>query len=64
MGGYSRTCDVWIASKKVQVTRNLYDALIQIRSFDMSQWWVDMICINQEDLEERSQQVALMGKIL
>lgn len=25
--------------------------------------WIDAVCINQEDLEERSRQVAMMGKI-
>lgn len=26
-------------------------------------WWIDSICINLEDMEERSQQVQLMGEI-
>ena len=59
-GGYSRNCTIWIDSKQLQITQNLYHALVQIRSVDHCYWWVDMICINQQDLEERSQQVALL----
>jgi hypothetical protein len=48
----------------VKVTRNLFDALVTFRFLTASRWlWVDAICINQEDLEERNFQVACMGSI-
>jgi hypothetical protein len=48
----------------MEVTRNLFDALAAIRLRTASRWlWVDAICINQEDLEERNYQVARMGSI-
>ncbi|KAI8950746.1 HET-domain-containing protein [Xylaria longipes] len=54
----------------IKVTENLVDALQQIsriQSFNaeaqISSWWVDAICINQEDSQERSIQVVVMDKI-
>jgi hypothetical protein len=54
------------------VTRNSKDALDHIKSsFDMhgplfgntTHLWVDAICINQKDLDERAAQVKIMGRI-
>jgi len=46
------------------VTPNLWIALDHLRSDDADLiLWVDAICINQADLEERTQQVQLMGDI-
>lgn len=47
------------------ITQNLYDALCVLgRPGVLSKpLWIDALCIQQDDLEERSQQVAMMGKI-
>ncbi|ERF76069.1 hypothetical protein EPUS_01402 [Endocarpon pusillum Z07020] len=46
------------------ITRNLRDALWQIRQSGYSDWlWVDAICINQLEAEERAHQVSMMGQI-
>jgi len=46
------------------VTDNLYYALRRIRHRRVEKRiWIDAICINQEDIRERSQQVTLMGDI-
>lgn len=46
------------------VTINLQQALSALRSATESRrFWIDAICINQDDLEERSFQVGLMGQI-
>jgi hypothetical protein len=48
------------------VTANLHTALRQFRrcrSTETQLLWVDQICINQEDLLERSDQVQLMYTI-
>jgi hypothetical protein len=49
---------------KVQITRNLWGVLSQLRKqqFD-SLLWVDAICINQKDESEKSVQVAMMRDI-
>lgn len=50
--------------KCLRLTSNLQSALRHVRSEKkVTKLWVDQICINQEDLEERSQQVSLMGFI-
>ena len=47
------------------VTINLQQALSALRSATESRrFWIDAICINQDDLEERSFQVALMGRYI
>jgi hypothetical protein len=46
------------------VTVNLHAALVQIRSLQASMvLWADALCINQQDKQERSRQVAMMGSI-
>lgn len=46
------------------VTQNLAEALMCLRYEDMSRTlWVDAICVNQQDLVERSQQVKRMADI-
>jgi len=47
----------------MKVTRNLEAALRQLRCYNYSEIWVDALCINQEDLEERSRQVLRMNEI-
>lgn len=46
------------------IRKNLYDALIRIRR---SEWdrplWVDALCIDQNNICERNEQVKLMGQI-
>jgi len=44
--------------------RNLERALLEIRKESRdSLLWIDALCINQEDLREKGQQVAMMGDI-
>ncbi|CVK91807.1 related to heterokaryon incompatibility protein het-6 [Fusarium mangiferae] len=55
---------ITIDDHHVQIRMNLYDALNNIRKPTEDQWlWVDAICINQSDVQEKSQQVAMMGEI-
>ena len=47
-----------------RTTQNLYNALQYLRKTDTSVYlWIDQICINQNDLQEKAQQVHLMSKI-
>lgn len=49
---------------KFSVTRNLYAALCRLRDLDLPRtFWIDAICINQTDLEERASQVQIMARI-
>ena len=46
------------------VTQNLCRALSQFAASDISGlFWIDALCINQNDIEERNEQVAIMGHI-
>ena len=46
------------------VRKNCWYVLSQARNSRMSlYYWIDAICINQADVEEKSQQVSLMGEI-
>ncbi|KAH7126527.1 heterokaryon incompatibility protein-domain-containing protein [Dactylonectria estremocensis] len=48
----------------VTVTNNLFLALSKLRRHNEDRvLWVDALCINQEDIDERSSQVSLMGSI-
>jgi len=65
---------VIIEGHRFPVTENLESALRNLRNFKDSSskstgsvtrsfWWIDAICINQEDVLERNQQVNLMTRI-
>ncbi|KAG7009435.1 hypothetical protein G7Y79_00002g005500 [Physcia stellaris] len=46
------------------ITRNLHDALVQLRQDGLrNPIWIDAICINQADADERARQVRLMRQI-
>ena len=48
----------------VSVTKNLNSALRRLRRADKSRRvWIDALCINQYDLDERAQQVSIMRDI-
>ncbi|KAF9696588.1 hypothetical protein EKO04_005207 [Ascochyta lentis] len=47
----------------VPITRNLYEALQRLRTEEPRKLWIDALCINQSDLEEKGHQVASMGQV-
>ncbi|KAL6354755.1 hypothetical protein LRP88_12100 [Fusarium phalaenopsidis] len=58
------TREIIVNGYLVNVTFNLYSALYRLRQpEEMRVLWVDALCINQTDVDERGQQVGLMGKI-
>lgn len=47
-----------------QIAKNLYEGLQQLlESMPDTYFWIDAISVNQEDIDERSAQVCLMGDI-
>ncbi|KAL9619609.1 MAG: hypothetical protein Q9160_005796 [Pyrenula sp. 1 TL-2023] len=56
---------ILLNSHRVRIGQNLHAALDQMKKPDLGSMflWVDAICINQNDIIERGQQVAMMGKI-
>ncbi|KAI0449483.1 heterokaryon incompatibility protein-domain-containing protein [Xylaria acuta] len=48
----------------IDITINLWTSLRQIwKNWPDKRLWVDAICINQNDVQERNQQVTMMGEI-
>lgn len=50
----------------IALTRSLFDAIQNLRDCEEihpKTFWIDQICINQDDDEEKSHQVAQMGKV-
>ena len=46
------------------VTQNLHDALLELRQSGCPDWlWVDAMCIDQSNSEEKARQVSMMGQI-
>lgn len=63
-GDPSHIIQVACAGQEINTTVNLHSALRHLRYTDKVRvLWADAICINQCDLEERSQQVLLMAEI-
>jgi hypothetical protein len=63
-GGTHKTSTVKVNGNYLDVTENLYLALRHLRSEDIDRViWVDAICINQSNEQERGHQVQHMCKI-
>jgi hypothetical protein len=55
---------ILLENHPVRVTKNLYDAMMALRPLEEPIIiWIDSLCINQLDTEEKSWQVGLMGDI-
>lgn len=60
----NRNWPIYINGAWYEVRKNLFDALVYLRNPDSDRiLWIDALCINQEDVTERNQQVYLMGSI-
>jgi hypothetical protein len=66
-GDPSVTCEIFVNSEPVRITANLEAALRALQGHSRIQQgfmvWVDALCINQADLNERAAQVARMNDI-
>ncbi|KAF5574006.1 ARO80-positive transcription regulator of ARO9 and ARO10, partial [Fusarium subglutinans] len=55
---------IWVEGQELQVTTNLLEFLQHIRHpHDAITLWIDAVCMNQDDLVEKSHQVWMMGDI-
>jgi len=56
--------DIKLNGTNFSVTKNLHDALMRNRDATRTMlFWVDALCIDQSNLEERAAQVSIMGDI-
>ncbi|KAI0975194.1 heterokaryon incompatibility protein-domain-containing protein [Xylaria arbuscula] len=49
--------------KKMIIKPNLYDALLQLRQVAPGYYWIDAVCMNQGDNDEKTQQIRMMSDI-
>lgn len=63
-GSLPATEKIELDGKLFHIRQNLRECLVQLRRPHMlRKVWVDAICVNQDDLEERNSQVKLMDRI-
>lgn len=63
-GDPTQTLSITCNGKEVQVAKNLYKALQQFQEDgNPSLLWVDALCINQANLDEKTEQVRMMADI-
>lgn len=63
-GDQSSKTTIFLDGEPFEITANLHWALRRTRDLHVKRvLWADAICINQLNLQERSQQVAMMGSI-
>ncbi|KAI0530169.1 heterokaryon incompatibility protein-domain-containing protein [Xylaria digitata] len=63
-GSPTVTKPIYVNGDSLQVTVNLHSALRHLRRVNEPRiLWVDAVCIDQSDLDERAHQVSLMGDI-
>ncbi|KAJ3525108.1 hypothetical protein NM208_g11783 [Fusarium decemcellulare] len=63
-GDPSRTHSIIVNNKLLGIAQNLYTALIQLRSATEPRiLWIDAICIDQDNIQERSHQVQMMRRV-
>lgn len=59
-----QSCRIDLDGRKFFVTRNLEIALRYLRYAEDERYlWIDALCINQDDISEKNQQVPKMGQI-
>ncbi|KPM43951.1 hypothetical protein AK830_g2591 [Neonectria ditissima] len=63
-GDLKDTLPLEVGNRTIAATRNLHAVLQSLVSSNFDQLlWIDALCINQHDLQERAAQVGLMGDI-
>lgn len=58
-----KTKSIEVNEKILYITENLYAALMQLRIRGVQWTWIDAICINQDNKQERGHQVRSMARI-
>jgi hypothetical protein len=54
---------IFCDGKSITIQQNLYNALLYLRKGRPGDYWIDAVCIDQENVHEKSLQVQMMGKI-
>ncbi|PIG79604.1 hypothetical protein AARAC_001464 [Aspergillus arachidicola] len=63
-GGAEKRKEIKLLGHTVPITANLHAAMVNLRDHQFERvLWVDAICINQNDLDEKNKQIPLMRTI-
>jgi hypothetical protein len=62
-GDVNDTRSIQVNGHNFNVFASLFSALRHLRALEIRTTWIDQICINQKDLEEKARQVLLMRGI-
>lgn len=63
-GSPSNLSSVLLNDSRIEVRENCHNALLQCRQQNIKQHiWIDSICINQDDVDEKGTQVAMMASL-
>ncbi|KAF2160533.1 hypothetical protein M409DRAFT_59803 [Zasmidium cellare ATCC 36951] len=63
-GDSTKTHTIYAGGHSIRISQNLYEALHRIRTFKSRiPIWIDAVCIDQANIEERNDQVAQMSRI-
>ncbi|KAJ1715353.1 hypothetical protein NYO67_2463 [Aspergillus flavus] len=63
-GSAEKHKEIILHGHTVPITANLHAALVNLRDHQLERvLWVDAICINQDDMDEKNQQIPLMRTI-
>ncbi|KAI1175099.1 HET-domain-containing protein [Nemania sp. FL0916] len=63
-GGDEKTRSIMISDMELPITANLHEALVHLRNTHAPRFiWADAVCITQNDIPERNEQVKKMGQI-
>jgi hypothetical protein len=63
-GGDEKPQSISIGNLNLDITQNLYMALLNLRNHDCPRvLWVDAVCIDQENDKEKEVQIPLMAEI-
>ena len=64
-GDVSSTTSITCNNQSISITSSLHEALLQLRANGQTDvyLWADALCINQDDIAERNQQVSIMAQI-
>jgi hypothetical protein len=58
-----RDHDIICDGQLIKITQNLHEALTRLRSSESRSLWADSICINQENVHEKTHQLACMSRM-
>jgi hypothetical protein len=54
---------IFCDGKSITIQQNMYNALLYLRKSRPGDYWINAMCIDQENINEKSAQVQMMGRI-